>query len=57
MAANDSVMIYVYLYKNQIDIYDVKDFRLKRRIVGVYKPQKPAFRDEELYYLGGYSGG
>ena len=52
MAANDSVMIYVYLYKNQIDIYDVKDFRLKRRIVGVYKPQKPAFRDEELYYLG-----
>ena len=52
MAANDSVMIYVYLYKNQIDIYDVKDFRLKRRIVGVYKPQKPAFRDKELYYLG-----
>ena len=52
MAANDSVMIYVYLYKNQIDIYDVKDFRLKRRIVGDYKPQKPAFRDEELYYLG-----
>ena len=52
IAANDSVMIYVYLYKNQIDIYDVKDFRLKRRIVGVYKPQKPAFRDEELYYLG-----
>ena len=52
MAANDSVMIYVYLYKNQIDIYDVKDFRLKRRIVGVYKPQKPAFRNKELYYLG-----
>ena len=56
MAANDSVMIYVYLYKNQIDIYDVKDFRLKRRIVGVYKPQKPAFRDEELYYLGAIPG-
>ena len=52
MAANDSVMIYVYLYKNQIDIYDVKDFRLKRRIVGVYKPQKPEFRNKELYYLG-----
>lgn len=52
IAANDSVMIYVYLYKNQIDIYDVKDFRLKRRIVGVYKPQKPAFRNKELYYLG-----
>ena len=34
MAANDSAIVYVYLYKNQIDLYDLETLELKKRIVG-----------------------
>ncbi len=33
IAVNDSFIVYGYTYKKQIDIYDVNDFRLKRRIM------------------------
>ena len=56
MAANDSVIVYVYLYKNQIDLYDLETLELKKRIVGEYKPQQPTFKDEELYYVSAFAG-
>ncbi|MCC8198051.1 MAG: hypothetical protein LIP06_05585 [Tannerellaceae bacterium] len=40
VAANDSFIIYSYLYKKQIDIYYTHNMKLKKRIVGKYKKQK-----------------
>ena len=40
MAANDSVIIVAYHYKKQIDIYDVSTLKLKKRLIGDYRPQK-----------------
>lgn len=31
IAVNDSFIVYGYTYKKQIDIYDVNDFRLKKK--------------------------
>ena len=56
MAANDSVIVYVYLYKNQIDLYDLETMELKKRNVWEYKPQQPTFKDEELYYVSAFAG-
>ena len=56
MAANDSVIVYVYQYKNQIDLYDLETLELKKRIVGEYKLQQPTFKDEELYYVSAFAG-
>ena len=37
--ANDSVIVYPYVYKDQIDIYDLHTFKLKKRIKGPGKTQ------------------
>lgn len=34
VAANDSVIIYAYIYKKQIDFYNVDDLKLRKRIIG-----------------------
>lgn len=34
VAANDSLIIYAYIYKKQIDFYNVDDLKLSRRLVG-----------------------
>jgi hypothetical protein len=47
VAANDSFIIYSYLYKNQIDIYNVDDLKLYRRIVGDYSRNRIVIGDFE----------
>ncbi|MCD7938039.1 MAG: TolB-like 6-bladed beta-propeller domain-containing protein, partial [Tannerellaceae bacterium] len=39
IAANDSLILYAYVYKKEIDIYDLETMKLKTKIVGDYKPQ------------------
>lgn len=34
MAANDSLIIYAYIYKKQIDFYNVDNLKLRKRLVG-----------------------
>lgn len=34
MVANDSLIVYAYFFKNQIDLYGVDDMKLKKRLVG-----------------------
>lgn len=34
MVANDSLIIYAYIYKKQIDFYDVDDLKLRKRLLG-----------------------
>ena len=41
IAASDSFLVYSYLFKKQIDIYDINSFKLKTTIVGNYKYVKP----------------
>lgn len=56
IAVNDSYLIFVYQYKDRIDIYDIDDLRLLRRIEGDYKKQVPEPGNEELYYIGAVAG-
>ena len=53
MAANDSVIIVAYHYKKQIDIYDVSTLKLKKRLIGDYRPQKLTddFTENEYHYV------
>lgn len=34
LAANDSLIIYAYIYKKQIDFYNVSDLKLKKKLIG-----------------------
>jgi hypothetical protein len=47
LAANDSLIIYSYIYKNQIDIYHVDDLKLHKRIVGDYSKNSIIIGDFE----------
>lgn len=54
VAANDSVIVYAYVYKKQIDIYSVDDLSLYKSLRGDYKPQHIIIGDFENninYYL------
>lgn len=53
IAANDSVIVYAYNYKKQIDIYDSKTLELKKTLVADYEYEKPTddYREEIIYYL------
>jgi len=52
IAANDSFLVYGYIYKKQIDIYRVDDFKLHKQIIGKYKKQDPVIggKNNSRYY-------
>ncbi len=58
IAANDSFVVYPYVYKKQIDIYDVKNLNLRKRINDSkeYPQVKPGNPDIERQYLNIYAG-
>lgn len=54
MAANDSFIVYPYVYKKQIDIYEIETMTLYKRIIGNYQPQDIKigdFQNNQIYYL------
>ena len=59
VAVNDSLIIFPYIYKKQIDIYNVDDLTLKIRIGDGKKPQRMKVYDDEsimYHYLSIYTG-
>jgi len=59
MAANDSYVIYAYYFKKQIDIYDLRTFKLKIRINDgkTYAPPVPGSFEQVTYqYSKVYAG-
>lgn len=57
MAVNGTHLLYAYLFKNRIDIYDRKTKQLQARIEGEYNKQKPSRGSENKeYYIGIYAG-
>jgi hypothetical protein len=52
IAANNSFLIYGYLFKKQIDIYKMHDFKLLKRIIGDYEYKEPVLGDfnPPVYY-------
>jgi hypothetical protein len=57
MVANDSLIVYAYHYKKQIDIYDMDDMKLKKRLVGdeiaphivLYDSENTVYRNYGIY--------
>jgi len=57
MAANDSLIVYAYRYKKQIDIYDMGDMKLKKKLVGdeiaphivLYDPESTVYRNYGIF--------
>ncbi len=45
IAANDSFLVYGYVYKKQIDIYRIRNFKLFKQIVGDYPRKDPIIGD------------
>jgi hypothetical protein len=59
VAANDSIIVYSYLYKDQIDLYRVNDLTLKERIIGEHTDAKIIIGDIENnieYYISVLAG-
>ena len=59
VAANESVILYAYWYKRQIDIFDIKTMRLIKRISGKYDKQQidlDHFNSNVQYYVNIFSG-
>lgn len=52
IAANESFLVYGYLFKKQIDIYKIKNFKLHKEIIGDYKFKAPVIGnfDTPIYY-------
>jgi hypothetical protein len=52
IAANDSFVVFGYLFKKEINIYRVNDFKLHKEIKGDYKHKDPIVGDFEtpMYY-------
>lgn len=60
VAANDSVLIYAYVYKNQIDIHNIADFKLRKSIMGDWTKKRIIvgdFENNDKYYLSVVAGG
>lgn len=55
---NDSVVIYLYEYKDRLDIYDLENLTLKKKIVGPGETyiDKVVWKQSNLYYTIGYAG-
>jgi len=45
IAANDSFVVFAYLFKKEINIYRLNDFKLHKKITGNYKYQSPIIGD------------
>lgn len=45
IAANDSFVVFAYLFKKQINIYRLNDFKLHKKIIGNYKHKDPIVGD------------
>jgi hypothetical protein len=59
VAANDSILIYSYVYKDQIDLYRISDLTLKKRIVGNQTNEKIIIGDSDnnkTYYTSILAG-
>ena len=59
MVANESTLIYSYLFKKQIDIYDLSTLKLKTRISDDKRYPKPTpgdFSSVIYHYVGLYAG-
>lgn len=59
ISANDSFVVYPYIYKKQIDIYRVDDFNLVKRISDGNKYPAPSIRDAKnitYHYFNVYAG-
>ena len=52
IAANDSFVVFAYLFKKQINIYRLNDFKLHKKIIGNYKHKGPIVGDfnTPVYY-------
>jgi len=52
IAANDSFVVFGYLFKKQINIYRLNDFKLHKKIIGNYKHKGPIVGDFDtpFYY-------
>lgn len=59
ISANDSFVVHPYIYKRQIDIYSVDDFKLHKRIGDGKRYPKPSIKDPEnitYHYFNVYAG-
>lgn len=59
VAANDSFVVYTYVYKKQIDIYSIADLSLSKSLAGIYQEQKidvGNFESNINYYLDVVAG-
>jgi hypothetical protein len=59
VAANDSIIIYSYIYKNRIDLYRTTDLTLKKRIIGNRDNEKIVvgdFMNSKNYYISVLAG-
>ncbi|MCG6191055.1 BF3164 family lipoprotein [Maribellus maritimus] len=52
IAVNDSFLVFAYLFKKQINIYRVNDFKLEKEIIGDYEHREPVAGDSDtpVYY-------
>ena len=57
ISANDSFIVYFYFFKKQIDIYDVHNMKLVKRMGRVKAPSiNIAFNENISHYLDAYAG-
>ena len=59
ISANDSFVVHPYIYKRQIDIYSINDFKLHKRISDGKHSPKPSIQGPEnitYHYLNVYAG-
>jgi hypothetical protein len=58
VAANDSFVVFAYLFKKQIKIYTLNDFKLHKEIIGKYKHKVPKVGDLNIpfYYTSIVAG-
>jgi hypothetical protein len=58
IAANNSFLVFGYLFKKQINIYRVNDFKLHKKIAGNYKHNDPIVGDPKtpVYYTNIVAG-
>jgi hypothetical protein len=59
-AANDSIIVHVYNYRKQIDLYDAKSLKLEKQIIDKYKSKYKEisfeYNENVLQYIGVVAG-